>query len=339
MEVSKDVARKLASCAGIVVGADGKGGSGTCVRLEDGQIAMLTAKHVVLECLRGSGELYISAPFFEAKLRRPRMARMDSAQQADAAFLVFNDPSPKIEPIPFDEWTTNDPELKVDTPVLACGFPGRLRAVDERTIKPQFGHLKDRILSLDGHTAICGIDESREKLPTFEGMSGGGLFSYTGRFLGIITDERRRMTSNYGEVHSLRPSGYEELYKPFKLPGEPPKGGYLGQKRSVAISLKNPDGSVLATVGCLAELLWASQDPTHPHARVGRLLTLEFIYPKGEMHYPINIESLFTWTDDSEEGQMAALRDEFKFLLMRMGWLLSDDNGTGTSAVQVNSLT
>ena len=339
MDIGEEIAQKLASCAAIVVGADGRGGSGTCVRFEDGQVAVLTAKHVVLECLRRSGEVYIAAPLFESKLRRPRMARMDSSQQADAAFLVFSDPSPEIRPVLFGEWTTNAPDIKVGTPVLACGFPGRLREVDERTIKAKFGRLKDRILFIDARSLVCGVDETRETLATFEGMSGGGLFSYSGRFLGIITNEQRKITSDRGEVHSLRPGGYEELYKEFKLPGEPPKGGYLGERRSISISLKNSDGSDLATIGCLVEWLWAERDTAHAHARVGRLLMLEYVYPKGEMHYPINIESLFTWTDDSEEGRMAAAREEFRFLLMRMGWLLADDDGTGKSFVQVSRLT
>ncbi|MDD2772509.1 MAG: serine protease [Elusimicrobiales bacterium] len=338
MAIDKKIRGKLLSCAGIIVGADGRGGSGTFVQLKDGQIALLTAKHVVLECIRATGEAYIAAPYFEEKLRRPQMIRMDSSQQADAAFAIFSDPSPKMQPIPYCDWTTDVAEIKIGDPVLACGFPGSLRQVSGRSIKPIFGSLNDRVRSRQGHTIVCGINELNETLPTFAGMSGGGLFSHDGRFLGIIVNECRKITPTHGEIHSLIPSGYAELYREFKLPCNPPKGGYIGMKRSIALRLFNADGSTRATVGCLGEFLLAQKDLTHPYARFGRMLTLEFIFPNGDVHYPVNIESLFTWEEDTEEGMLAALYEEFRFLLMRMGWLVSSEEPDGTSYVQVKPL-
>lgn len=330
------VHRKIAHAAGIVLSLDGKGGSGTFVRLEDDQIAILTAKHVVIECIRSTGEFLIWAPLFDAKFRKPTMIRMDSSQQGDAAFVIFEDPPVGIEPIAFDEWTRNG-SLAAGTEVLACGFPAALRKVEGRKITPKIGAFHSRVASLGGNTFVCPINETAESLGTFEGLSGGGVFSMDGEFAGIVTGERRRISASYGELYSIRPRGFAEIFTPYSFPPDAPKGGYLGQKQSLSLHIKKSDGSILATVGCLAELMWSKTEPAHKHGKIGRLLTIEFIYPDHERHYPVNIESMFYWEDDTEEGRTAAIQSEFKFVLMRMGWLVADSED-GPSTIQINAM-
>lgn len=100
-----------------------------------------------------------------------------------------------------------------------------------------------------------------------------------------------------------------------------------------------PDNSgFLATIEVWAELLWSTTNPNHEYGLIGRLISLEFNIPGIDTHYPSGIESMFSWSDETEEARMSAIRDEFKFLLLRMGWLLKDDLKNGQLTVQVNSM-
>src|SRR3990172_2815780 len=335
-----DVIRDLAGVSGLIVGRNGRGGSGTCVQLSDGVVALLTAKHVVIECIRNTGEVAIAAPFSGVGFQQPRSIRMDSSQQGDAAILVFNRVDKQIPAIPFASWTANHTDITVGMPVFACGFPGALRKLDASKLSPTFAYLGDKISSIQGNAVVCGINEAIEGMPSqFRGMSGGGLFSAEGDFLGVVIEESRRLTSSRGELRSLLPIAFEEIYKPFSMPTDAPKRGYYAEKRSVALNLFKPDNSgIQATVGVLAELYWSKTNPNHKYGRIGRLIALEFIIPGIDTHYPINIESLFSWSADTEEARMSALHDEFKFLLLRMGWLLKDEGENGQSILQVHSM-
>lgn len=332
--------RKLAMLAGLIVGRNGKGGSGTCVKLEDGSVALLTAKHVVIECLRNSGEIAIATPYSEIKFQRPKAIRMDSSQQGDAAILVFNDFPNGRPAVPFEEWTSERQDVTIGMQVFACGFPSTHRIIENERIRPTFVYLKDRVSSIQGDRISSGINETIQDIPdSFRGMSGGGLFSSEGRFLGIVIEESRRLTSSHGELHSLLPSGYSELYKPFAMPSETPTGDYYAERRSLSLELIKPDNSgTQAIVGVLADLYWSQTAPEHPSGRIGRLISLEFIFPGIDTHYPINIESMFSWSDDTEEGRMRAIQEEFKFLLLRIGWLLQDDTGGGELSLEVHPM-
>lgn len=337
---AEDVVRDLAKVSGLVVGRNGKGGSGTCVQLSDGNVALLTAKHVVIECIRNTGEIAIAAPFSGVNFQLPREIRMDSSQQGDAAILIFNSLATEIPAIPYASWTANHAEIAVGLRVFACGFPGAFRKMEASKLTHKFAYLGDKISSIQGNSVSCGINEAIEDIPSqFRGMSGGGLFSAEGDFFGVVIEESRRLTPSRGELHSLLPSAFEELYKPFSMPPDAPKGGYYTEKRSVSLDLLKPDNSgIQATVGVLAELFWSKTDSNHKYGRIGRLITLEFIIPGIDTHYPINIESLFSWSDDTEADRMSAIQDEFKFLLLRMGWLLKDDGGNGQPLLQVHSM-
>jgi hypothetical protein len=335
---SDAVLRDLAEVTGLVIGRNGKGGSGTCVQLEDGTVALLTAKHVVIECIRNTGGIAIAAPFSGINFQFPRLIRMDSSQQGDAALVVFKEVPQEMPAIPFSQWTINHSKIAVGMPVFACGFPGALRKMEDSKIKPQFSFVGDWISSINGHMVTTGINETIADMPSnFRGLSGGGLFAEDGSFLGLIVEERRRITPSRGELYSILPSGFTELYKPYSMPPDAPNGGDYAERRSVALNLLKPNNEdLVATIGVLAELFWSKSDPNHKLGRIGRIINLEFILPGVETHFPINVESLFTWDEDTEESRLSAIHDEFKFLLLRIGWLLKDDGET--LELQVNPM-
>ncbi len=332
------LAKELVKFSGLVAGSNGRGGSGTCVQLEDGAIALLTAKHVVLECLRNTGRVGIAA--YGVKFQEPALIRMDSSQYGDAAYLVFKDVPVTHKALPFAVWTKNRTDIRVGQHVLVCGFPGAFRKIEGRSVTPTVIWVGDQILAIEGNRVVSGIDETIKGVPsTFGGLSGAGLFSDDGRFIGVAIEEKRRVSRQRGELCSILPGEFPELYTPFSMPPEAPSGEYHAERRVVSMTLLKPDGSgVQAIVGVMAECLWSAINPDHECGRVGRLLSLEFNIPGIETHYPININSTFTWSGDTEEDRLKAIHEEFKFLLLRMRWLVKDDP-SGEVSVQVNPLT
>lgn len=330
------LAKELAQYSGVVAGSNGKGGSGTCIELENGKIAVLTARHVVLECLRNTGRVGIAA--YNVKFQDPNLIRMDSSQQGDAAYLVFKDAPAKLKAIRFAEWTKNRSDIAVGQRAMAVGFPGTLRKIDGRQLIPEFAWLRDRIFSIEGNRVVSGINETVEGISsTFEGLSGGGLFSDDGRFIGVVVEERRRVTEFLGELQSLLPGEFAELYTPYSIPPDAPRGKYHNDERALRIVLQKPDGSgIQAIVGALAQCLWSKTNPEHKY---GRLYSLEFVIPGIDEHYPININSTFSWSGDTDADRLKAMDEEFKFLLLRMRWLLKDDPDGMMATLEVNPLT
>jgi hypothetical protein len=337
--MSQEVASRIAKISGLVIGRNAKGGSGICVCLEDGKVALLTAKHVVIECIRNTGEIAIAVPASGIEFHRPRLIRMDSSQQGDAAFLV-SDQLASLPAIPFEEWTKNHPDLGPNVVIAALGYLAVSKKVEGRRIGSTLCFLSDVILNVGRYIVTCGINEKAPNMPKrLDGMSGGGLFAITGDFLGIVISERRNVTPTRGELDVLLPSGYEELYKPFSMSTDGPGPGFYGEDMTVAISIKNGSGKLIATIGSNVEMFWSKTNPEHRYGRVGRLTTLEIVIPGIETHYPINIESLFFWDEDSSEGRLKAAREEFKYLLLRMGWLLKDEEGNSQTVLQINPMT
>lgn len=339
----RTAARELAKYSGLVVGSNGKGGSGTCVQLEDGKIALLTAKHVVIECLRNTGRVLITAD--NINLQEPLYIRMDSSQQGDAAFLVFRNLAVNPKAVPFAEWSSNRPDIAVGHRVFTCGFPAAFRRIEEEDrkihIMSGFARMEGEILAIEGNRVVSGINETIGGIPsTLRGLSGGGLFSSDDRFIGIVVEEKRRGSKSRVELYSLLPGEFTELYTPFTMPADAPAGGFFGEDRSVLLELQKPDGSgIQAIVGAKAQCYWSRTNPDHKYGRVGRLISLEFIIPGIDTHYPINIESIFTWSGDTEEDRLAAIYDEFKFLLLRIGWLIKNGGPDDEMTIRVKAMT
>ncbi len=334
LSMSIDVFKRLAKITGMVVGRNGKGGSGTCVRLKDGKVALLTAKHVVIECIRNTGEISLAVPLSKIEFHPPTTIWMDSTQPGDAAYLV----SPQLASlpaIPFEEWTRNHPRIEPEIEVTAVGFPATFKKIDGRVVKSKITYLADKVRSVLGNTIICGINENELNMPDhLDGMSGAGLYNFKGEFFGIVIAERRKITSSYGEIDVLLPSAYEELYKPFSWPLNGAGCiGSCGEDFNIGLELHDEAGKLIATISSKVQTFWSTTDPENQNGRIGCLRTLQFEIPGLNKYYPINIESIFrNWTDDSFETRKKAAQEELQFLLMRLGWLFSD-SGKGPKTV------
>lgn len=331
------LASELIHFTGLVAGGDLKGGSGTCVQLDDGSIALLTARHVVWECLRNTGRVGIAA--FGAKFQEPKLIRMDSSQQGDAAYLVFKDPPVGAKAVPFADWTRNRTDLAVGLRVLVCGYSSALKQADNNKVVSTLAWLGDRILAIQGNRVVSGIGETLEGIPrTFEGLSGAGLFSDDARFIGVVVEEKRRLSESQGELYSLLPEEFPELYTPFSLSIEAPIGRYQVEHQHVGLTLLNPEGGVLATIRAMAQYVWSRTAADHQHGRIGRLLSLEFIIPGIQTRYPVSMTSTFTWAGNTNADMLNAAEEELKFLLLRMRWLVRE-GPDGEITLQVRSQT
>ena len=333
-EADEALAKELLPFVAVVFGSNGKGGSGTCVELADGSIAVLTAKHVVLECLRNTGHVGIGA--YNVRYQEADLIRMDSSQDGDAAYLEFKKRPTTVKAVPFAEWTMTRPDLAAGQRVIAVGFPGALRRREGNRMIPNPAWLRDRIHAVERNRVVSGLNEREEGVPpTLGGLSGAGLFSDDGKFIGVVVEEKRRITETRGELYTLLPSEFGELYTPFTYP-QSSAGPFHVENQALRMTLLRPDGQgILAIVGVLVEYAWSTKDPAFKH---GRLYSLEFIIPGIDRHYPININSHFTWDGDTEEDQAKAAQEAFKWLLLRMRWLL-DDADSENMTIEVRAAT
>jgi len=112
-----------------------------------------------------------------------------------------------------------------------------------------------------------------EGVPDLRGLSGAGLFSDDGRFIGVVVERSGSM------MHSLLPSEYSELYVPFSFPPVPTPP-YRHERRGMTITIQKPDGNRGASSsGCAADCYWSAAEPDHPFGRIGRIFSLEFVVP------------------------------------------------------------
>lgn len=317
------ITRFLAERSGQVIGSNGRGGSGTCVELEDGSIALLTARHVVIECLRNTGQIKICA--FERPLVDPLEIRIDSSPSGDVALLLFSETVRPSNYIGFSDWTLSRQDIQPGQRVFACGFPGAFRSSGNGLFRSKFLLLADEILETHQSQIVSGIYEPLEVVPkTLAGFSGGGLFLEEGQFLGVITEERRRPGSERGELVTLKPNEFKELYSPPSVPFHLGSSPYIREQQVISMEIKNPTtGGVLATIRAFVE--WISPSAGE---RAGRVACIELDIPEIETHYPINLNSDFHSSGSSDDEADRAMLDELRFLLMRIGFLLAEDNQT-----------
>lgn len=324
--VEDEISLRIAKMTAMVVGADGKGGSGSCVQTEDGSIAVLTAKHVLIECLRNTGELYVSVPVSNIEFQRPKTIRMDSTDQGDAALLYFN--SPISTPfVPIDQWTKRNANIEIGQRTLSLGFPASGKTIEGKKISANINFLEDRILSINGEKIYCGINEKHPGMPkTLQGLSGGGIYNAKGEFLGIVIAEKRNTEKGLGELEIILPEAFQEIFTSFKIPPDGPGPGFMAEEYPISFTMRNIEGKEFATIEVGAQLFWSKTNPENKFGRVGRLVTFVIKIPQKKTLYPINIESLFFWSEDSPEARLAAAREEVKFFLRRINWELQGED-------------
>jgi hypothetical protein len=110
------IVRRLAS----IMGADGRGGSGTFVELPNGDLAILTAKHVIIGCLL-TGEITAGRITSPARTIEPRTIRIDSKH--DVACVTVDRSSFAGDSLDLASSTT-PAAISMDSPVIAAGIVG-----------------------------------------------------------------------------------------------------------------------------------------------------------------------------------------------------------------------
>ena len=120
---------------GVILGSNGRGGSGVFVQLSNKRIALLTARHVALPAIL-SGELTLSHAD-RGQSFSPLAITMD--KRLDLAYLTLPDDITIGSYLSQNEWTPEgQPEISKGMTVVACGVPGLLKSlpdVSTRTIK------------------------------------------------------------------------------------------------------------------------------------------------------------------------------------------------------------
>lgn len=306
---------------GFVFGRDGKGGSAVCVQLKDGADALLTARHVVIDSLL-TGAMTV-ARVGDKETFIPKRIRISS--RTDAALITAGNPVPWSEKVSFAEWTTPSSDTPAGLIVFPCGFPGRWKVIDiENKAIPSMKALIYGTKLSDpprkGGLLVCDIDENEPgMLPTFEGMSGGPMFSKDGIFLGILDHQIRRIGGgDHGEVHVSPVEELTELHTPFVAP----LSDYTRQEAwAPVLNLVNKDDRThTVQLELRADMYWSVSQPESKCGRFGRIQMIRFLSPDGETQYPINTESVFYPKDDTPKERERALDEEVRFLLDRTGW-------------------
>lgn len=316
---------------GTILGADGRGGTGTFIELQDGRVALLTARHVVVRCIL-TGEM-TSARLTEpgALSLEPNAIRID--YRKDAAFLVFKSDELRGEFVPYAEWSQDLPELAAGMPVIVSGVVGEWREPDlaTKTIPvTKWLHFWTGITETrdDRGYFVCDVDEADTALPkSFGGMSGGPCISTSHRLLGVNTGEiRRKARSSTGEFFVTRLSDLKNLFDPYIPPADAPTD-YTRLEACLAFTAASrKDKRVRVPVVVQVEYFWSRSNPIRPHGRVGRIIAVRFGERRGAGRYVINTESIFHWYNgDSDEDRLRALYEELTFFLQDAGFDLVDE--------------
>ena len=322
----------IRSRLGSVLGADGRGGTGTFIELEDGRLALLTARHVVVRCIL-TGEMTV------ARLGQPGVhsvepiaIRIDSKK--DAALLVFEPDSLPGELVPYAQWSSSRPVIAAGMPAIVSGIVGEWKQLDEgtRTIPlTKWIHYWTAVKnphSRDGFV-ICDVDETNTALPqSFKGMSGGPFISVGRRLLGVNTGEiRRKLGTDDGEFFVTSLDELGDLFTPYVPPADAPTD-YMHQEAALAftaVGRKNRAFRIPAMVN--VEYFWSQADPDRPEGRIGRIIAIRFGAPDGAERYIVNTESVFRWYDgDTDEDRLRALYEELDFFLEDTGFALPRDH-------------
>lgn len=301
----------------IVLGAGGRGGTGIYMDLEDGRLAALTARHVVVNCIL-TGELTVGSlngPRLQSLV--PQEIRIDHSR--DAAFLVVARKTHEGEAVPYSESLGSDVEIYERMPVIVSGVIGEWKTPDTKTRhipKTPILHFFTNVIDPDRNGyVICRVDETSVQIPaSFRGMSGGPCVSDDRRILGIcIAEYRRRPGTGDGEIKVTRLSHLRPLFKPVH------RGlNDLTVHRQVSMDFwaisKETGQRVLASV--LAQVLSSRSTPDASQGRTCRIVGMKIVTPPSAEAYIINCYYTFTCSGHTDEDLHQALADEVGLFLM-----------------------
>lgn len=311
-----------------IMGAGGRGGSGLFVRLEDGSLAVLTARHVVVGCVL-TGELTLLR-LGESDARTsvgPRAILVDGRH--DAALLVVDEkdfPGPSLA---FEEWTTLADQMSQGAQVVVSGVVGEWKdpqpekCVIPRTVVLHYWTVVESDV-LRGGLLPCHVDETQDVLPSsFGGMSGGPAITPGGTFVGVNAEEVRRVGGVDGEIRITPASALVDLYTPFS-PGPDAPADYMRQKAFFKATVVEKRTGIERRIRVYVEYFWSSSDPAHQYGRFGMINGVEFQSLNGDWDYPMKTTARFRWYDgDTDEDRFEAFREELSFLLEDTGFFFS----------------
>lgn len=314
---SPDFLNWIHSRLGYVVGNDGRGGSGICIQLADGSDAILTARHVVIDCIL-TGSISV-ARVGDKQMVFPKRIRISS--RTDAAYIISSDPNPPTAKLSFAGWTTPPVNLSAGLSVFPSGVPGSWKRVDEE--KNAIPYVKALVYGTtlanpprQGNFIICNVNEHVPQLPkTFGGMSGGALFTSDKKFLGVIVSEARNIGgSGHGKIQVVPVQDLDELYGPIQLP----LPDHLKLKVSAVFPVVHQqDPKRKSQLEVQGDLHWSQGQPQFSF---GRIQMIRFLTPPGAELLYINVESLFFPNEDTDAGRKQAFDEALRFLLSDLGW-------------------
>lgn len=307
---------------GVVLGSDGRGGSGVFVETQDGAVALLTAKHVVGHCI-GSGELTVShAGRSAARSFSPAAIKIDA--RCDAALLILSSAERPVSWIP---WASVDPsagrDVAKDSPIVCCGVPGLLKSTPDipdrsvkRTVFLQYWTGVEQPIDVRGLIA-CSIGERPPELTSMRGMSGGPAFGINKALLGISVVETDLETPEWC-LRVLPRRALTNLFSSYAPPLESPCD-YTIQQGHLELDGKEvcrPGPLQRLRIGVHAEFFRSLSRPDDPLGRVGRITGIEFELDRGR--YPLNVESVFEVGVDGPDGQIRAIKAELQLILQSL---------------------
>lgn len=324
-EQQREISDWVMARLGSVIGADGRGGTGTFIELQDGKTALLTARHVVMKCIL-TGQMTVARLESGVYSVEPSAIIIDSRK--DAALLVFENGAFPGATIPYAEWSGRDPAITEGMRVIMSGIVGEWKHpnISTRTI-PIVPCLNFWTTVSDPENPrgylVCDVNEETSLLPTsFGGMSGGPCFSLDRRLLGVNTHEmRRKAGTNQGEFFVTPLAALDNLFQPY-VPSSDSPTDYMQQKAFLAfLAVSQNDKHQRVFVMAHVEYFWSPSNLDHWDGRVGRIIGLHFEAPEGTARYFINTKSIFRWNDgNTDEDRLRALYEELEFFLPDTGF-------------------
>lgn len=315
-EEVQTLAKLAFSYKGLVLGRSGRGGSGVMVSMRGFRGSVLTARHVVLDCLL-SGELTAARSNMPGTFtKKPDQIICLGPHDSAVLSLKQNDPSePSLEQA---AWMSTTPALQENDPVLVFGTPGTWKDVNlqnqrcDSRVLPYWTHVVGEVQ--EGRPFVCEVDDNPGLPETLAGMSGGALHGADGRFLGINIEE---LEGAFRRVRVL-PSSCLGVYR-HRL-GRPQIVPYRVSSRNVVVEYRAEHRDGYKTrVSAFAEVL-------EPKVRVasgasyrpgrGRLLKLRILVPEMASRYPITTDVRFEWNpDDPGDPWLEPLGEEVARML------------------------
>jgi len=319
----KNIESWISSRLACIVGADGRGGSGVFVQLEDGHLAVLTACHVVISCIL-TGEITVCRMSSCQRSYEPTSIRIDGPNDV-ALLIVDRDLFDGAFSLLFSEWTCSSVNLSKGMPAIISGIVGEWKHINiKERIIPQFTKLH-YWTSISNPDAQCGmisynVDKSNSEIPnSFGGMSGGPAFSIDQKLLGINTEEVPLL----GEILVTPISKLYSLHTPFQ-PSEKAPQDYMRQEAILAFEAKEQrtdktknkkqHTGVTIPMQVYVEYFWSRSSPDSNDGHIGRIFALRFRNSDSASRYIMNTEAIFRWYDgDTDEDRLMALKEELEY--------------------------